>query len=316
MSRTLNDLKNSTTVRTFVGQTLPRWIARQSPPLARRLAVELFRLTPERRRPKDTERRTLASAKTGLLTTPRGAHVRYRAWGRGPTVIGVHGWGGRGGQFHRYVRPLLNRGYRVVAFDAPGHGDSPGRRSDLVLMAEALTTVAKRFPPHAIIAHSLGAAAAGLAMRDGLDVERLILVSPSLVPSRYPLDFLKNTFDFGTDDIQRTQLAFEARVGRRLEDTSTLDNLTAHPPKHLLLIHDTGDTITPLEPVERLAQTLEARASLTTTEGLGHYRILGAPVTIDATTRFLGQAAARPSLAEVIERELWDPQLRRREAAF
>ena len=46
--------------------------------------------------------------------------------GAGPRILLVHGWGGHAARLRRYVRPLNAAGFRVVAFDAPGHGGSGG----------------------------------------------------------------------------------------------------------------------------------------------------------------------------------------------
>src|SRR5262245_55732801 len=57
----------------------------------------------------------------------QGHLVRGLAWGSGPTVYLMHGWGGRGSQFGAMVLPLVGAGRRVVMYDAASHGDSdPG----------------------------------------------------------------------------------------------------------------------------------------------------------------------------------------------
>ncbi|MFW6193451.1 MAG: alpha/beta hydrolase [Gemmatimonadota bacterium] len=54
------------------------------------------------------------------------------AWGEeGPTVLLVHGWSSHTGHMTGFVDPLLRRGFRVVAFDGPAHGRSPGARTDI-----------------------------------------------------------------------------------------------------------------------------------------------------------------------------------------
>lgn len=51
-----------------------------------------------------------------------GAPVTTYAWGEGPAVLLVHGWSSHTGCMAGFVDPLLERGFRVVAFDAPAHG--------------------------------------------------------------------------------------------------------------------------------------------------------------------------------------------------
>ena len=65
-------------------------------------------------------------------TLPFGSgHLALYDWGSGPTVLLVHGWGARGTHLGKLVPPLVAAGYRVVAFDAPGHGQSSGRSATL-----------------------------------------------------------------------------------------------------------------------------------------------------------------------------------------
>src|SRR5207247_1512114 len=128
--------------------------------------------TPRRHRRPDRERAVLATARELVvdvtLRAPRwhGAQCSIAAWrwGSGPTVLLVHGWEGRGSQLGAFVEPLVAAGMSVVAFDAPGHGDSPDHRLYLTDLADCIADViATVGPVHAIVAHSFGAAAALLA---------------------------------------------------------------------------------------------------------------------------------------------------------
>jgi len=59
-------------------------------------------------------------------------------WGESDkTVLLLHGWSGRGPQMGAFVEPLLARGYQPVAFDAPGHGRTPGKHSSIFRMNDA-----------------------------------------------------------------------------------------------------------------------------------------------------------------------------------
>src|SRR5690606_8613274 len=105
-------------------------------------------------------------------------------------VLLVHGWGGNAGQMHALIAPLLERGLRVVAFDAPAHGISDpsrlgGRRVSMIEIADALRVVAAGVGPIAgLVAHSGGSTATALALRDGwAGPERIAFVAPFALPS-------------------------------------------------------------------------------------------------------------------------------------
>src|SRR5262249_35923574 len=122
-------MENSTIVRS---SKPPRWLpivrpanrllSALAPSAAVRLAERAF-LTPPRSRRPDTELTLLSTARARPLFVG-GRHIEVWLWGSGPTVLLVHGWGGRGAQLGAFVEPLVTRGFSVVTFDAPGHGAS------------------------------------------------------------------------------------------------------------------------------------------------------------------------------------------------
>jgi len=56
-------------------------------------------------------------------------------------VLLVHGWEDHSGAMLSLVEPLRERGYRVVALDAPGHGLSPDIETHLLDTGEAIAAL-------------------------------------------------------------------------------------------------------------------------------------------------------------------------------
>src|SRR5919106_1294905 len=84
-------------------------------------------------------------------------------WGSrdAPAVLLAHGWGGNAAQMRPFVFPLLQAGYRVIAYDQPAHGVSEGKLTALPDFAEVLAEIAAHYGNvRAAIGHSLGATAA------------------------------------------------------------------------------------------------------------------------------------------------------------
>ena len=184
-----NPLEVSRPIALTVMRGALRLLSATAPGVASRVAADLF-LKPRRYPTPPREQAVLAQGTP--FTVRLGASREVRAWrfGEGPAVILAHGWEGRGSQLTPFVAPLLERGYSVITFDAPGHGASPGSRSSLPHFAWAVRGVADAAgTPHAIIAHSLGCAAATLALRDGLSVHRLVYLAPPLNPLDYTARF-------------------------------------------------------------------------------------------------------------------------------
>src|SRR4051794_838526 len=142
-----------------------------------------------------------------------GARVRGAFWGDGPSVYLLHGWGGRATQLASFVQPLVRAGFTAVAFDAPAHGASGGKRASLLHFARALTRVAERMgPARGVIGHSMGAAAAAFAIRRGFEAERLVMIGAPADPSRYVAAFARG-MGAGTRLEAALMAGFAARHG-------------------------------------------------------------------------------------------------------
>ncbi len=94
------------------------------------------------------------------------------------TLLLLHGWEGRSGQFARLGPALAARGWRAVALDLPAHGDSPGRSTQVHDMALAVRAAAHDLGPIAgVVGHSMGGAVATVACARGLKVGALCLLA-------------------------------------------------------------------------------------------------------------------------------------------
>src|SRR3970040_1644726 len=76
-----------------------------------------------------------------LAVVHRGRELAVYSWGAGSPVLMVHGWNGRGAQLGAFAPVLVQAGYRVVAFDTPAHGRSPGRATNPPEISDALHEV-------------------------------------------------------------------------------------------------------------------------------------------------------------------------------
>jgi len=259
-----------------------------APGLAVSAARRLF-FTPPRQRARPEQSGVLASGRRLEIATSEGRIAAW-SWGRGPSVLLLHGWGGHAGQLAPFVAPLRRRGFRVVAFDLPGHGESSGRQASIRHFARAIGEGAEAFGPLAgIVAHSFGGAAATLAFDHGLYARAAVYVAP---PSRFDTFFARAAEGFGLD--RRLRGRFERRaqdwVGLRFEEVEPR-RLARHQDAPLLVVHDRGDDEVPFEEGEELAR-LWPGAELELTEGLGHYRILRDPAVVERAAEFLTSRAA------------------------
>ncbi|MFH2008222.1 MAG: alpha/beta fold hydrolase [bacterium] len=200
-----------------------------------------------------------------------GTRLSALQWGEGPVVILAHGWNGRGTQLGAFVRPLVDRGYRVVAFDAPGHGETPGHRCTMASIADSITAVGRAvWPVHAVIGHSAGALAAMLAQVSGLDAKRLVLLAPPAGPITWVQE-LAEELHLGEDVKQRVIDRIEDHMARWPSIRGPEVARSMEAP--MLVIHDEDDTEVDWERARAIADAAPL-AELVTTHGLGHRRIL------------------------------------------
>jgi pimeloyl-ACP methyl ester carboxylesterase len=245
-------------------------LGRLAPGFAAAWALDLF-FTPRGRRGSARINAFLAAGRRFDVSV-RGRRVAAWSWGDGPPVYLVHGWAGVGGQLAAFGPPLLANGFRVVAFDAPGHGVSAGRRSSIVHFADALhEVVAKQGQAHAVIAHSLGAAAAVRALSLGLQVQRAVFVGPTGGPRDWAERFRRH-LGVPPHVMASMRERSERWLGASWADFD-VPMLARSQAASLLVFHDRDDAEVPWNDGAAIARAWPG-ARLVTTAGLGHRRIL------------------------------------------
>ena len=207
------------------------------------------------------------------------------SWGSGPVVLLVHGWGGLGGQLRAFVEPLTRRGYRVVTFDAPGHGRSGGRYASVVHFADAIARVSAAVgTPAAVIAHSLGAAATAVAVRNGLRPDRVVFIGPPSGVEDW-LSAFARALRLSPALMDAVRARIESWVGYRIDELRVPD-IARTLVVPLLLVHDEQDAEVSVTHGTAIAKAWPG-ATLVTTRGLGHRRILRDAGVIAQMVRFV-----------------------------
>lgn len=289
--------ENSTTVRSESGTEAPagvraaraalRLAAAASPELAAGLAERLF--TAPQRRPRPAHEHDALRRARRFLIPFRDQALAAWEWGEaGPRVLVVHGWEGRAAQLAPIAERLAALGFRVVGFDGPAHGESPGESCTFFDFAEAIEAAADALGPlHALVAHSMGGASALWAMRARPLAKRYAFLAP-------PSDLRDFTRGFARlveldDDVRaRLEARLERRHGVRLEDARA-ERTAAGQRAPLLVVHDLGDREVPFEKGRAIAEAWPG-ATLLRTEGLGHQRILRDADVVRSVERFVAWA--------------------------
>jgi len=218
-----------------------------------------------------------------------GAHsIPVYSWGKGPVILGVHGWAGAGIQFGAWVNPLVEAGYRVVLFDATAHGRAQGSSTDLFEMAEVTAKVADSVGRvHGILAHSMGCIAAARAIKDGLHAQHLVMLAPPLSLTAV-MDNLGRQWGLSQDVLDVHLRLMEERFGSSVWDKLNLEALSRSlTQRGMIVINDDDTSIAPNES-ERISTNWQA-AQVLRTSGLGHHRLLWSPLVIETVLQDLGR---------------------------
>ena len=221
-----------------------------------------------------------------------------------PLVILHHGWTGRGSQMAAFVDPLLQAGFRVLAFDNHAHGETPGKATSIFILSETLQGLAEKVGPvYAIIAHSFGGMVAAHALaqgtqtkkvvsihdpisQNGFEVQKVVCISS---PARF--DFLLERFSnslYLPRKIQQYMInRFKKEYGddlvERVSATHTSQCL-GHIPT--LFIHDENDVDVPIFESE-LFHKAWPHSKIKRTRGLGHRAILYNHEVLEMVTNFI-----------------------------
>ena len=282
-----NGFHLSTAQRVMVASIKALWMA--SPKLASNISTRYFR------RPR--RRKVDYALPEGALpiTVYHGLRrlVGYR-WQGGPkTVLLVHGWESHLGRMLQWVQPLLDAGFSVVAFDGPGHGQSPAQSTDMVDFGNAVQCAIEQHSVTHIVAHSFGAAATSLVLAQAPDllrqIQRVAFVAPMSNIGEH-VDFFSDLIDLNSRQRQDLCGAIQARLPRKLADCNMIE---AARHLHLpgLIIHDNTD------PVIHMSSSMRTSAvwplsECEITSGLGHHRIVADAHVIERAVNFLCQTAA------------------------
>jgi pimeloyl-ACP methyl ester carboxylesterase len=267
-------------------------LGRVSPSLAGRLAFHLF-CTPFRHAEPPRETAILRQAERFSIPF-RDIRLAAYAWGEGPTVLLVHGWSGRGPQLGAFVEPLVAAGHRVVAIDLPAHGRTPGRRTNAQVTTEAVLRVGEAIGPlRGVIAHSFGALNTTLALRDGLNAERVVYLAPACRASQAVRGFARQ-LGLSWPVEWRLRREMERRFGPNIWPQFSGRVCAPRLSLPALIFHDLEDLEVPYREGQLLAHSWPG-ARLVVTTGLGHRRILRDERVIEQAVEFVrmkGMASA------------------------
>lgn len=186
----------------------------------------------------------------------------------------LHGFESSVVNFEKYIKPLISKGYEVLAFDAPAHGRSEGKQINAPLYKKTIIEINRRFGPiHSFIAHSFGGLAVCLALEEISHTpdHRLVLIAPATETTSAIDSFFKF---LQLDPSLRPE--FEKLIikkGGVTPDWYSIRRAMKHIRAKVLWVHDEEDDTTPFSDVLKVRSENHSHIEFVFTKGLGHRRI-------------------------------------------
>ena len=206
----------------------------------------------------------------------------------GQTVLIAHGYASFAYKFEHYITPLLKMGYRVLAFDAPGHGQSEGKYINVVVYQEAIEQIMQQCGPvNHFIGHSLGALTLSMIAEqiDRPNERKFVLIAPATKTT--------TTFDNFFKMMHFNQVTKDAFINQVLSLTAhkveyfASDRALANYKGPLLWVHDQEDLVCPYKDLEEFQKNAPNNVEFLITNGLGHNKVYKTAEVMDQIMAFL-----------------------------
>lgn len=211
----------------------------------------------------------LRNAQHVEVETPSGKVAAWRL-GEGPAVMLVHGWQDDNSLWSPLISALAEIGIASVAFDLPGHGFSEGDYCAPPIAADAIEAVARELGPiDAIVGHSFGGPATGVAFTKGFSVRRAVLIA---TPRGRNKGWFKMAEERGLPEevVLRARELYAADAGPTL---ANFDLATVASPIETLVIHSMDDDAVEWDDNGKVIAESWPNAEFALCDGLGHRMI-------------------------------------------
>ncbi len=197
-------------------------------------------------------------------------------WNKGgsPRILVLHGFSSSARNFGHLIESLANAGAEIVAFDAPAHGESEGKKIHSLRYRALIQQLRAAFGPFdGYIAHSFGGLSVSLALDEAAprSSERLVLIAPAS-ETRSALKQLQVTLNLSQNIMIRIDRLIEQRSGHPTTWFS-VNRVVKDLNCHVLWVHDHKDDVTPFEDTLPTRKLTKRNIRFIDTSGLGHRRI-------------------------------------------
>jgi pimeloyl-ACP methyl ester carboxylesterase len=186
----------------------------------------------------------------------------------------LHGFESSVINFDRYIKPFLQKGYEILAFDAPAHGRSSGKTITVVQYKNLIHHIYKTFGPmQSFMAHSFGGLAVCLFLEEiSHDSSfKLVLIAPATETDTAADNFFNLLKLDG--EVRKEFNDLIAEMGGKRPEWYSVSRAAKNIKAEVLFLQDKNDSKTPLSDVEPIMEQGYPNFHFIISEGLGHSRI-------------------------------------------
>lgn len=241
-----------------------------APRIAQKISFKLF-TSPRPRKMKPKEIDFLKTADQTFISFDN-QKIQVYSWGNADRkALFIHGWESNAGRWRSFIPQLVDAGFQVVAFDAPGHGASSGKKLHLVIFMAAIKAVYQHFGAfEAIVAHSMGAGAASIALAtsDLPRPDKLVLLGSFSQVSEVYLGYEK-MLGLAPKLRKGFNQTIKKLSGHETAYFSVADKIAALHDIKGLIIHDKQDQTIHVQEARNIAKNWPS-AKYIETDGAGH----------------------------------------------
>jgi len=262
-----------------------------SPAVAGKLALNLF-CTPYPKYKKTKAPAIFHQAKAKKLTLTSEITINGYEWHsrkpNGKTVLICHGYASYFYKFEQYIQPLLRQGFRVIGFDAPGHGKSEGKYINIPVYKDAIEQVMKSCGPiDHFIGHSLGGITIAMiaeTIENPMD-HRFVLIAPATKTTTSFENYF-NMMHF-SEDIRNAFLDIVKQRSSQPISYFEADRAIQNYPGPILWVHDENDSVCPYTDLKDFQKKAGNSIKFLITNGLGHNKVYKTAEVMDQIMAFL-----------------------------
>ena len=190
-----------------------------------------------------------------------------------PYVLMSYGWGYNAGRWRHYVPALLEAGYRVIAYDPPGHGKAQKGTLTIPKNAALIHRIVTTFgPPKMVLAHSFGGGTTIEAFSELPSIyhpKRLVIMASFSKASwifrnfQYILGLTERTYRLYVQHLEQV-------LGKQLKEFDLALKSQKLTRTASLIVHDPKDRVTHYRNANRY-QTYMHNSHLLAAKGAGHH---------------------------------------------